>query len=283
MKEDGRTARLTPWVQAPWVTRLIVFNGVVWVVLATVFTAPRFFAALQFDPEGFSARPWTALTYIFVHDNIFHLALSSLVLFLFGSPVERRLGGARFLASYLYCGVGAALLALGLAALVRVDPFSGSAGATFGVGLGCVLLWPAAEIRAFPLPVPIKAGSLFFGLIALDIAVGLAGTDGVAHLAHLGGALGGYVFFRLQSRTSRQPAARLIPMARRPVVTPMRMREAASEREPTAPADHRRHEAKEEEVNQVLDKIAHLGIDSLTFQERKVLSDASERKRREQR
>lgn len=273
MKEDGRTARLTPWV-----TRLIVFNGVVWVLLATVFTAPRFFAALQFDPEGFSARPWTALTYIFVHDNIFHLALSSLVLSLFGSPVERRLGGARFLASYLYCGVGAALLALGLAALVRVDPFSGSAGATFGVGLGCVLLWPAAEIRA----VPIKAGSLFCGLIALDIAVGLAGTGGVAHLAHLGGALAGYVFFRLQTRASRQPTARPIPMARRPVVTPMRMREAASEREPTAPADHRRHEAKEEEVNQVLDKIAQLGIDSLTFQERKVLGDASERKRREQ-
>ncbi|MSR02578.1 MAG: rhomboid family intramembrane serine protease [Gemmatimonadetes bacterium] len=273
VKEDGRTARLTPWV-----TRLIVFNGVVWVLLATVFTAPRFFAALQFDPEGFSARPWTALTYIFVHDNIFHLALSSLVLSLFGSPVERRLGGARFLASYLYCGVGAALLALGLAALVRVDPFSGSAGATFGVGLGCVLLWPAAEIRA----VPIKAGSLFCGLIALDIAVGLAGTGGVAHLAHLGGALAGYVFFRLQTRASRQPTARPIPMARRPVVTPMRMREAASEREPTAPADHRRHEAKEEEVNQVLDKIAQLGIDSLTFQERKVLGDASERKRREQ-
>ncbi len=277
MKDDGRTAKLTLWV-----TRLIIFNGVVLVLLATVFTAPRFVAALRFDPEGFSVRPWTALTYIFVHDNVFHLALSSLILFLFGSPVERRLGGARFIASYLYCGVGAALLALGLAAVIRVDPFSGATGAALGVGLGYVLLWPAAEIRAFPLPVPIKAGTLFFGLIALDVAVGLAGNEGVAHLAHLGGALAGYVFFRLQSLTSRRPTARPIPMARRPVVTPMRMQEAASELEPAAPTDDRHQEANEEVVNQVLDKIAQFGIDSLTFQERKVLSDASERKRREQ-
>lgn len=277
MKDDGRTARFTPWV-----TRLIIFNGLVLVLLATVFTAPRFFTALRFDPEGFSARPWTALSYIFVHNNIFHLALSSLVLFLFGSPVERRLGGARFIASYLYCGVGAALLALGLAALVRVDPFSGAAGATFGVGLGFLLLWPTAEIRAFPVPVPVRAGTLFFGLIALDLAIGLAGKDGVAHLAHLGGALAGYVFFRLQSLTSRRPTARPIPMARRPVVTPMRMQETASQLQPTAPADERSQGSNEEEVNQILDKIAQFGIDSLTFQERKALSDASERKRREQ-
>ncbi len=277
MKEDGRTARLTPWV-----TRLIVFNGAVLVLLATVVTAPRFFAALRFDPESFSARPWTALSYIVVHDNIVHLALSSLILFLFGSPVERRLGGARFIASYLYCGVGAALLALGLAALVRVDPFSGAAGASFGVGLGYLLLWPSAEIRWFPLPVPVRAGTVFFGLIALDLAVGLAGNDGVAHLAHLGGALAGYVFFRLQSLTSRRPTPRPAPVARRPVVTPMRVQEAAAELQPTAPADKSSHGATDDEVNQVLDKIAQFGIDSLTFQERKVLSDASERKRREQ-
>ena len=222
MNEDGGTGKLTPWV-----TRLILLNGTVLLLLATVFTAPRFFAGLSFDPAAFPSRPWTAVTYMFVHHNVFHLALNCLVLFLFGPPVERRLGGRRFITYYLYCGIGAALFALGLAALFRIDPFVGASGAVYGVSLGFVLFWPAAELRFFPVPAATTARTLFLGLLSVDVAWGLWGNDGIAHFAHLGGAVAGYIFFRLQSLTTRRPTARPMPMARRPVVTPMRVQETA--------------------------------------------------------
>ncbi len=276
MNEDVGTAKLTPWV-----TRLIILNGAVLLLLATVFTAPRFFVGLSFDPAGFPSRPWTALTYMFVHNNVFHLALNSLVLLVFGPPVERRLGGRQFIAYYLYCGVGAALFASGLAALFRIDPFVGASAAAYGVSLGFVLFWPAAELRFFPLPVA-TARTLFLGLLSVDMALGLLGTDGIAHFAHLGGAVAGFVFFRLQSLTARRPTTQPVPLARRPVVTPMRVQETASELRPAVPMTAHRHEISGEEVDRLLDKIAQFGIESLTSQERKVLSDASERKRREQ-
>lgn len=277
MNEDGRIAKLTPWV-----TRLIIVNGVVLLLLATVFTAPRFAAGVSFDPAAFSSRPWTVLTYMFVHGNVFHLALNSLVLLLFGPPVERRLGSRRFIAYYLYCGIGAALFALAFATLLRIDPFVGASGAIYGISLGFVLFWPAAELRLFPLPVALTARRLFFGLLTVDVALGLWGNDGIAHFAHLGGAFAGYAFFRLQSLTSRRPTTRPVALARRPVVTPMRVQETAADLRPTVPMIDRRPEISGEEVDRLLDKIAQFGIDSLTSQERKILSDASERKRREQ-
>ncbi len=277
MNEDGRTAKLTPWV-----TRLIVINGAVLLLLATVFTAPRFLDSLSFDPAAFSAKPWSALTYMFVHANILHLVLNSLVLAVFGPPVERRLGGGRFLAYYIYCGIGAALFALGLAAVLRIDPFVGGSGAAYGISLGFVFLWPTAELRLFPFPVAMTARTLFLGLLILDVALGLWGNDGVAHFAHLGGALAGYAFFRIQALSNRRSTARPVPRTRRPVVTPMRLQETTPELRPAAPMIDDGPEAGGGDVDQVLDKIAQFGIDSLTSRERKVLSDASERKRREQ-
>ena len=80
----------------------------------------------------------------------------------------------------------------------------------------------------------------------------------------------------------RRSTARPAPRTRRPVVTPMRLQEIAPELRPAAPTIDHRPEAGDGDVDQVLDKIAQFGIDSLTSRERKVLSDASERKRREE-
>jgi membrane associated rhomboid family serine protease len=272
---DLKTTQLTPWV-----TRLMVLNWAVLLVLSTVFTAPRFFESLAFDPAHLTSRPWTALTYFAVQGSVLHLALTSLVLYLFGPPVERRLGGRRFLAYYLYCGFGAALFASGLNTIVRIDPFVGASGAVFGVSLAFVLAWPTAELTSFPVPAPLTARSLFAVFLLLDLMVGVLGRDGVAHFAHLGGVAAGYLFFRLLSLTSRKPPARPVPI-RRPVVTPMRVQETVSELRP-APADvEQQLEVSSEELDRVLDKIARFGIDSLTSQERRFLSEASEQKRRE--
>jgi rhomboid family protein len=281
--EGPGTSRLTPWVG-----RLMIVNAVVLLLLSTVFTDPRFVSALAFDPANFLSRPWTALTYMFVHGGLLHLGFNTLMLFVFGPPVERRLGGRTFITFYLYAGVGAALFSLGMSGVLPVNPLVGSSGALFGVMAAFVLHWPQAELAMFPFPLPMSARSIFFGLVVFDALIGvmaatLGTASGIAHFAHVGGAAAGYLFFRLQAFTTPKPPPRPINVARRPVVTPMRMHEAVTEVRPAAPPiEHHGPDFSEEAVDRLLEKISRFGIASLTSQERQFLSDASERKRKGQ-
>src|SRR3954453_16677133 len=118
------------------------------------------------------------------------------------------MGSRHFLAYYLFCGVGAAVFSLLLAGVLPVGPFVGASGAVLGGAVAFAMFWPDAELIVFPIPVPIKARTLVIGLVTLDvIASQLWPNDGIAHLAHVGGALFGYLFFRAQllSRRSTVP------------------------------------------------------------------------------
>ncbi|MEZ4454968.1 MAG: rhomboid family intramembrane serine protease [Gemmatimonadales bacterium] len=265
----------------PWVTRLLVLNWAVFLLLSTVFTAPRFVTALALDPAALSHRPWAVLSYLVVHQSLAQLALTSLTLYLLGPTVERRLGGNRFLAYYVYCGIGAALFALSLSTIYRVEPVIGASGAALGVATAYALNWPDRPVAALELP--LTARSLFFGLLGLDLILGATSEAGPTHFVHLGGVVAGYVFFRLQSLTTSRPPARPVTV-RQPVVTPMRMQEMPAERRPTAPTAlvEPGPDATLDDVDRLLDKISEFGMESLTTEERQALADAAERKRRDQ-
>src|SRR6185437_11949964 len=98
----------------PWVGRLIIANAVVLLLLMTVFTSPALQQALRFAPGEALHRPWTFVTYMFVHAGLLHLVLNMFMLYVFGVPVEHRLGGRTFFVYYLYCGIGAAVFSLAL-------------------------------------------------------------------------------------------------------------------------------------------------------------------------
>src|SRR5262245_10324746 len=121
----------------PWVGRLIIANAVVLLLLLTVFTSPTLQAALRFDPSEALHRPWTFLSYLFVHAGLLHLLGNMLMLFVFGAPVEHRLGGRAFILYYLYCGIGAAVLSLALSGIIEsaAVPVVGASGAVLGVGV----------------------------------------------------------------------------------------------------------------------------------------------------
>src|SRR5512138_2619921 len=98
----------------PWVGRLIAANAVVLLLLMTVFTSPLVRHALEFSPSHALDRPWTFVTYFFVHAGLLHLLFNMFALFVFGVPVEQRMGSRAFLLYYLYCGIGGAVLSLAL-------------------------------------------------------------------------------------------------------------------------------------------------------------------------
>jgi membrane associated rhomboid family serine protease len=267
----------------PWVLRLIIANAVVLLLMRTVLTSPDLAAALAFDPASAWRHWWTFLSYMFVHAGLLHLLGNMLMLFVFGTAVESRMGSRNFLFYYLFCGVGAAIFALALSSFMAVSPFVGASGAVLGVALAFAMYWPDAELIVFPIPVLIRARTLVTILIGLDVFFSfLAQSDGIAHLAHVGGAAFGYLFFRLQgiSRRSPHPPPRAVERVvmvqsgpaepeRRAPVTPVRQRRRA-DADPVAA-----------EVDRVLDKISEKGIGSLTPAERRFLDEVSKQKKQE--
>ena len=93
----------------PWVLRLIIANAVVLLLMRTVLTSPDLAAAVAFDPANALRHWWTFLSYMFVHAGLLHLLGNMLMLFVFGTAVETRMGSRAFLLYYLFCGTGAAV------------------------------------------------------------------------------------------------------------------------------------------------------------------------------
>jgi membrane associated rhomboid family serine protease len=269
----------------PWVGRLIIANAVVLLLLMTVFTSPALQQSLRFAPGEALRRPWTFVSYMFVHAGLLHLLGNMFMLFVFGPPVEHRLGGRAFILYYLYCGIGAAVLSLllsGIMASANV-PIVGASGAVLGVGVAFAMLWPDAELFVFPLPFPVKARTLILILVGLDIVFSqLTPQDGVAHLAHVGGAGFGYLFFRLQALSRRSPHPP--PRAVERVVMVQSGSAEPERRTPPAPTRPRRRADADPvaaEVDRVLDKISEQGISSLTPAERRFLDEVSRQKTQE--
>src|ERR687890_2371401 len=117
----------------PWVGRLVIANAVVLLLLMTLFTSQDVFRFLQFSPQTAFTRPWTFISYMFVHAGLLHLLGNMLMLFVFGTAVESRMGSRNFLAYYLFCGVGAAVFSLLLAGVMPIGAFVGASGAVLGV------------------------------------------------------------------------------------------------------------------------------------------------------
>jgi len=268
-------SRLTPWVG-----RLMLANALVLVVLQTVLTAPAFTAALEFVPARALARPWTFVTYMFVHGGVLHLGGNLLLLFLFGPGVERRLGGRAFLLYYLYCGVGAAAFTLGLSSFMLVPPVIGASGAALGVALAFAFAWPEADAVLAPLPIRVSARALVVLLAAVNLLLALGISDGAAHLGYLGGLAAGYFFLRLQSLAGRRQELEPRSIARRPMLAPIPVRQGGTltEVRPALARPEPREQYPAEEVDRVLDKISAFGLQSLTAEERRFLDDVAKRK-----
>ncbi len=271
----------------PWVVRLIIANAVVLLLMETVLTSDALLSAVALAPDQVLRRPWTLVTYMFVHGDLVHLLFNSLVLYMFGAPVEQRMGGSRFLAFYLYCGVGAALFAVLLQAVFPMSRLVvGASGAILGVTVAFALLWPDAELLVFPIPVPLRARTLAIALVSLDALMAVytisSGSTGIAYDVHLGGALFSWMFFRAQSYTQARPPTSRRPV-QRPVAVPHEGQAHAADRPSAPPRPRRRVDADPvvAEMDRVLDKISAHGIASLTPAERKFLDEVAEKKKRE--
>lgn len=274
----------------PWVGRILAINAIVLLLQQTIITSDAFAELVTFDASLALQRPWTFITYMFVHGGILHLAGNSLALFVFGPTVERRLGSRLFLVYYLLCGVGAAVFSIALRVLgLQLESFVGASGAIIGVAYAYARMNPDAQLMVFPVPVPVRARYMIMLLVAYDTVGLFFFNDHIAHDAHLGGFLTGVTFFLLRSLgrpldTLPLPSIRhRVPVATRtgsvagqqPLITP---RPSAVATPPSPEGQAGMKEAVE--LDRVLDKISATGIGSLSTDERGFL-DAMARRRRD--
>jgi membrane associated rhomboid family serine protease len=161
-------------------------------------------ALAAFLPGSAHFEPYQIFTHMFMHANIAHLAFNMLGIYWFGTMVEMVWGPKRFLSYYLYCGIGAYILQTATQwwELDRagIDPTLwngsslGASGAVFGILVAFAVNFPNQEIRMLFPPIAMKAKYFVPIIAALELVYGVSGVQsGIAHYAHLGGALIGFL------------------------------------------------------------------------------------------
>lgn len=149
---------------------------------------------------------WQLVTYSFLHGGTGHLFFNMLALYMFGGDIERLFGSRWFFAYYFVCVVAAALTHLVVTGWMGLPPVPtvGASGGVFGLLLAFGLYFPRRTVMLIFPPIPMPA-ILFVTLYGvLELVMGVTGTAmGVAHFAHLGGMLGG--FLMIQHRRQRFP------------------------------------------------------------------------------
>ena len=192
----------------PIVKNLIIINVVVFVAQNLFDRRYDLTALLAMWPVNTPFfRPYQVVTHMFAHGSISHILFNMFSLWMFGRILENVWGGKRFLSFYLVCGIGAA------AAHLAVQYFTGGFGLTLGASgaiMGVIAafgyLFPNTELFILFIPFPVKAKWAVIGYVAIDLFSGIAkfSGDNVAHFAHLGGALTGFILVLIWNKNNRK-------------------------------------------------------------------------------
>jgi membrane associated rhomboid family serine protease len=155
--------------------------------------------------DGPEFAPWQLVTYGFLHGNLAHLFFNMLALYMFGSDIERLFGARFYLVYYLACVASAALTHLSVTGWMGLPPAPtvGASGGTFGLLLAFGWYYPRRRVLLVFPPIPMPAWLFVTAYGLLELVLGVTGTArGVAHFAHLGGMLGGWLLIQYRRRGS---------------------------------------------------------------------------------
>ncbi len=186
----------------PITTALIVANVAMFLLqsIAPGIVVPLALWPLAASASGVGASfgPWQLLTYAFLHGGMVHLAFNMFALYMFGSAIEQVFGPRRYLIYYLVCVVSAALSQLLVASLMGgIYPTVGASGGVFGLLLAYGMYFPNNRVMLLFPPIPMPARVFVIVYAVIELYLGVTGTQaGVAHFAHLGGMIGGFIMLR---------------------------------------------------------------------------------------
>lgn len=253
----------------PWVKRLLIANIAVFFIAGA---SPELYRVLILYPPWILSRPWTLVTYMFLHGGMGHLFFNMIGLFFFGPRLESRLGPKDFLWLYFLSGAGGALFSVVFA---TQHPVVGASGAVYGVLLGYALFWPREKIYIYGI-LPVEAWLLASLLVFGSLYSGFSGSASrTAHFAHLGGLAFAFAFIRWRE-WKRGAGKRAFRKAMNPQASPKGVvgDRLASSRWQGISLDAL-HELNRDEVVRLLAKVQAGGAGKLTQSEREFLDRMS--------
>ena len=277
----------------PAIRALLIINVVFFFVQQLLGPALSEYLALHPLMSG-KLYPWQFITYQFLHANFGHIFFNMFALWMFGMELEHTWGTRRFVTYYLLSGIGAGIAHLLVGYLLPGSAGSviGASGAINGILIGFAMMFPDRPIMMFPFFIPIPAKYLIMIFIGIDLFSGIFGRgSGVAHFAHLGGGLTGFLLLKFGDKAGiyllGDKIAGFFTKRQNPTVqplkrSPLRMvhhEERTAKRNATG---ERTYEFEGEEITQtqvdeILDKINQVGYQALTAREKNILFEVSKR------
>ena len=253
------------------------------------------------------------LTYMFLHSGFTHILFNMFALWMFGVVIENVWGPKKFLFYYISCGVGAGIMqeiaqffsfyftisaqdptvgfgelfAIGHQLSTQLNGWTtiGASGAVYAILLAFGMIFPNERIFIFPLPIPIKAKWFVMFYVAIDLFSAMSSSgDNVAHMAHLGGMLFGYLMIRYWNNhptagygrsNGRQFFDRLKENFEKRSQPKMKVHKGGTNDREDDWEFNARKKQNQEEIDRILDKIRRSGYDSLTKEEKQKLFDSS--------
>ncbi len=187
----------------PIVLNLIIINAIVFVaqmVFDSTWQLTNLLALYPYNSGYF--EPYQLVTHMFAHGGFFHILFNMYALWMFGSVLERLWGPKKFLIFYFACGLVAGLAQM---FLVSNAPAIGASGAIMGLLAAFAYTFPNVEFFILPIPFPIKAKYMAAIYAAIDLFGGFSGsTDNVAHFAHLGGLVMGFILVIIWNKPDKK-------------------------------------------------------------------------------
>ena len=242
---------------------LIIINIAVFIVI-NVFRNVPWMMYLGLVPSFVLSRlmVWQLVSYLFIHAGLWHLVFNMLMLWMFGTVLEQTWGSKKFLGYYFFTGIGAGICSIAFAHNA-VYPIVGASGAIFGLLVAFAIMFPESVILLFFIfPMKMRYAAIVLAGINLLGALSNPGS-GVAYLAHLGGGLFGYLYFKnqkIQFTLSKLSISDFLESRKQ-------NREIKRQNE-LRDIDRR--------VDEILDKISSQGLESLSKQEKRLLKQKSE-------
>jgi len=194
----------------PVTTALIAANVALFMLQSVVPGLIGPFALWPLGTGGVAApsfMPWQLVTYAFLHGSFLHLGFNMFALYMFGSAVERVFGTRRYMVFYFVSVVSAAITQLVFAMMSGgIYPTIGASGGVFGLLLAYGMYFPHNRVMLLFPPIPLPARTFVTIYAVLELFLGVTGSqEGVAHFAHLGGMIGGYLLLRFWRASPRRP------------------------------------------------------------------------------
>jgi membrane associated rhomboid family serine protease len=238
------------------------------------------------EPIIWNFYPWQLVSYQFLHGGFGHIFWNMFALWMFGMEIENLWGSKKFLYFYLLSGIGAGLCHLFLSPLMGGGnaPTIGASGSIFGVLIAFAMIFPNRYIFLyFFIPVKAKYLVTFFILLQLFLVGDL--SSNIAYLAHLGGALTGFIFIMLDKNThvilkdifSRSSFRTSKPFNPFGGVSDRFKRKEENIQDANYYEVKKEDEVTQEEIDRILDKISQSGYKNLTDREKRILFEASKK------